>query len=173
MALGIPSLGVTSLAGALRSVCAALWLILIAFTGTVAYQQLQQSGLPQQWRDRLFGRPEAATAAEAQRATPKAPEINKPASRRDPLVELDADLKQLGAAALRRYRKHGGVPCEIGDIEGLTLHYRPGRYAFSCSEPIVYTLVVAGEFRPGASPYLRTYHWKRSEFIENRPGARP
>ena len=169
VALCLPHVGITSLVGVARTLCVALWLCLIVFTGTVAYQELQRPGRLEQWRYRLFGHDSTQARSSAtvtpHRATADAAEVAR-ASQRDPLAVLDADLELLGAAMLSQFTKHGGIPCEIRDIQALKLNYRTERYAFSCSEPEVYTLVEAGEFTPGKPPYLRAYNWKQGDFVQ-------
>ncbi len=80
--------------------------------------------------------------------------------------QLDADLKTLGELAATRFRKHGGNPCEVGNIGALRLNFPAQRYAYSCDEPIVYTVVAFGEFDPGRPSYVRAYHWKEVRFTE-------
>lgn len=169
VALCIPQVGVTSLVGVARILCVVLWLCLIVFTGTVAYQELQRPGLLDQWRSRLFGRDITQTLSSAtvapHRTTANAADAEN-ATRRDPLTILDADLELLGEAMRTQFTKRGGIPCEIRDIRALRLNFRTQRYAFSCSEPVIYTLVDAGEFTPGKPPYLRAYNWKQREFVQ-------
>jgi uncharacterized phage-associated protein len=59
----------------------------------------------------------------------------------------------------------GGNPCEVGDIQRLLLYYKTERYAFSCNEPLVYTMVEASEFEPGRPSYIRAYHWKEKQIV--------
>ena len=170
VALCTPHFGITSLAGVARLLCTLLWLCLIVFAGTVAYQELQQGGLLYQWRGQMFGhdttQSRSAPAVMPRRTSPD-PAAVATAEQRDPGAALDDDLELLGKVMQLQFTKHGGIPCEVKDTRELKLKYRADRYAFSCSEPVVYTLVGAGEFIPGKPPYLRSYHWKKAEFVEN------
>jgi hypothetical protein len=87
----------------------------------------------------------------------------------DVYARLDADLKRLGSIALTRFRKLGIVPCEVGNIAALDLNFRASRYAFSCDEPLVYTVVEGGEFESGRAAHLRSYNWKESRFVTSLP----
>jgi hypothetical protein len=78
---------------------------------------------------------------------------------------VDADLKQLGGLALARQGARGDIPCEIGNPEAIKLRYRWTRYAFSCDEPIVYTMIEHGEFEPGRLAHIRKYDWKKKRIL--------
>jgi hypothetical protein len=172
VALLIPYIAVTSRQGVWRAVIAVLWIVLAVVALIVARQQIQQYDLLDRWQSAWFGRearmelPAAVPRSRSTASTRKSPVLDK---QRNPHAALDADLKLLGDVALQRFKKYGGIPCEVGKVDALNLYYRSERYAYSCSDPIVYTLVGAGEFDPGKAPYLRAYNWKESKFDENNP----
>lgn len=83
----------------------------------------------------------------------------------NPYRRLEDDLRLLGRYARERQQRQGGIPCEIGNISALTLNYPAERYAFSCDEPKVYTIVERGEFEPGAASHIRTYNWKTRKIV--------
>lgn len=117
----------------------------------------------------LYESPLARPAAPASRTPARAP--SPAAASNATLVnetrqQLDADLKTLGELAAARFRKHGGNPCEIGNVGALRLNFPAQRYAFSCDEPLVYTVVAFGELEPGRPSYVRAYHWKEARFTE-------
>ena len=113
-----------------------------------------------------------ALPSPASRAARPAPVAPPTAAQRDPAVandtraQLDADLKTLGELAAARFRKHGGNPCEVGNIGALRLNFPAQRYAYSCDEPLVYTVIAFGEFEAGRASYVRAYHWKETRFTE-------
>jgi len=78
---------------------------------------------------------------------------------------LEDDLRLLGRYARQRQQRQGGIPCEIGNIKALSLNYPAERYAFSCDEPKVYTIVERGEFEPGKPSHIRTYNWESRQII--------
>jgi len=88
----------------------------------------------------------------------------KPQTRGNPYRKLEDDLRLLGRYARERQQRQGGIPCEIGNIKALSLNYPADRYAFSCDEPKVYTIVERGEFEPGKASHIRTYNWKTRKF---------
>lgn len=90
----------------------------------------------------------------------------------NPYRKLEADLRLLGRYARQRQQRQGGIPCEIGNIQALSLNYPADRYAFSCDEPKVYTIIERGEFEPGKPSHIRTYNWKTRKF-ELGPSAPP
>ncbi len=100
------------------------------------------------------------------RITPSAvsptPKTQKP---EDAYASVDADLKQLGGLALARQGAGDDIPCEIGNPAAIKLHYRWTRYAFSCDEPVVYTMIEHGEFEPGRLAHIRKYDWKRKRIL--------
>ena len=77
------------------------------------------------------------------------------------------------AIAAERSAKLGGIACEVGPIQNLRLHYRAERYAFSCDEPLVYTVIEAGEFEPGRPSFLHNYNWRLKRFSPAVSGATP
>lgn len=172
VAVFIPHIAVTSRLGVLRALSAVLWIALAAVTLTIARQQLQHSELLDRWQSAWFGRearvgpPAIAPRRRSRSTAPRLPTLD---SQRNPHPALDADLKLLGDIALQLFKKHGGIPCEVGKVDALNLYYRSERYAYSCSDPIVYTLVGTGEFVPGKAPYLHVYNWKEGKFGENNP----
>lgn len=83
----------------------------------------------------------------------------------DDYVRVNADLRYLGELADMRSRNLGGIVCELGRLEELKLQLSPARYAFSCSEPLVYTVIEPGEFEPGRPSFLHAYHWKDKRFM--------
>ena len=83
----------------------------------------------------------------------------------NPYRKLEDDLRLLGRYARERQQRQGGIPCEIGNIKALSLNYPAERYAFSCDEPKVYTIVERGEFEPGKPSHIRTYNWKTRKFV--------
>ena len=87
-----------------------------------------------------------------------------PALKGNPYRKLEDDLRLLGRYARDRQQRQGGIPCEIGNIRALSLNYPADRYAFSCDEPKVYTIVERGEFEPGKASHIRTYNWKTRKF---------
>jgi len=91
------------------------------------------------------------------------PETN-PEIKGNPYRKLEDDLRLLGRYARERQQRQGGIPCEIGNIKALSLNYPAERYAFSCDEPKVYTIIERGEFEPGKPSHIRTYNWKTRKF---------
>ncbi len=172
----IPYLAARARGGAARALCILLWATVIIFTGNMAYQQLARSGileiLESRFENKVVGLPGRGVSSSLATTTAV---NNSPVMKEGTRTHksLDADLKLLGGLALARYRKHGGIPCEIGNIVSLKLNHRAERYAFSCSEPTVYTIVEAGEFEPGRPSYLRTYNWKQRKFIQGWPDTPP
>ncbi len=139
-----------------------LWVALISFWGTFGYQQLVQQG----YVTLLFPKLDTPSAI-AQPEQPPAEATGEPLPpARDKYMHLHADLKTLGRLAHARHQKHGDIPCEIDHIEALQLNYRSSRYAFSCDEPIVYTLVERGEFEPGRAAHLHSYNWKTDTILK-------
>jgi hypothetical protein len=140
-----------------RALFILLWAGLAGITGYAVCGALYETPLP-----RAAGR--AARALPAPAAPPAAP--NGLAAANETRQLLDADLKTLGNLAATRFRKHGGNPCEVGNIGALRLNFPAQRYAYSCDEPLVYTVVAFGEFEPGRPSYVRAYHWKEARFTE-------
>jgi hypothetical protein len=128
----------------------------------VGYQQLQRSGIIDHF------------ALRSTTARPQAPAT--PPSRAEaqaPYARLDADLRKLGELARARRRAASDIPCDIGRTAALKLNYSWQRYAYSCSEPVVYTAVERGEFEPGRPAHVRKYDWNRRRIIAGPSGAKP
>ncbi len=78
---------------------------------------------------------------------------------------VDEDLQRIGEVARTRHQRHGGIPCELGRLDALKLHFPGSRYALSCDEPLVYTLIETGEFEPGRAAHLRAYNWMEGRIV--------
>lgn len=161
-------------ASVMRLVAAALWALLVVLAVHAGQRLLAQSGLIEMLESRfvdkiIWLRPAPSEPAPLPAAAPAPP----PEAKTDAYARLDADLKRIGDLALARQRRHGGIPCELGDLGGLSLNFPPGRYALSCDEPVVYTLVETGEFEPGRGAHLRAYHWKEGRIIPSILGGAP
>ncbi len=98
-------------------------------------------------------------------AKPTHPPVTKLSPKYNPYRRLEDDLRLLGRYARQRQQRQGGIPCEIGNIKALSLNYLADRYAFSCDEPRVYTIVERGEFEPGKTSHIRTYNWKTRKMV--------
>lgn len=134
------------------------------------YRQLAQAGLVEPLQSRIDGKVVAlAPPVSRTEPAPSAEEATAP----DTYARLDADLKRLGGVALTRFRKLGGIPCEVGNIAALDLNFRANRYAYSCDEPVVYTVIEAGEFEAGRGAHLRSFNWKDNKFATSLPPALP
>ncbi len=172
----IPYLAARMRGGPARALCILLWAAVITFTGNMAYQQLARSGVLELLESRFENKVVSLPGRRVPSSFATTAAINNAPSVKEgsrTYKSLDADLKLLGRFALVRYRKHGGIPCEIGNIVSLKLNHRAERYAFSCSEPNVYTIVEAGEFEAGRPSYLRTYNWKQRKLIQGWPETPP
>lgn len=155
-----------------RLLAAMLWAVLAVLAVHTGQRLLAQSGLIEMLESRFVDkvvRPWPSPAAPALPPTAPAPETVE--TKTDAYARLDADLKRIGDLALARQRRHGGIPCELGDLSGLRLNFPARRYALSCDEPMVYTMVETGEFEPGRSTHLRAYHWKEGRIIPWRQGG--
>jgi len=141
-----------------------LWVAVLIHGGIAAHHALAQAGVLDFIESRfvnklvIFPREPVATSPVPMRRQPTAPSA-------DAYARLDTDLRQLGEAALDRQRRHGGIPCEVGNIGALKLNYPASRYAFSCDEPTVYTVIQSGEFEAGRPSYLRIYNWKDKKLV--------
>jgi hypothetical protein len=155
---------------AVRMMFALLWLAAMATMGWHLYAQLALAGLVKPLESRFENKVVPIANRGALLASPPPP---AKAVETGVYARLDADLKRLGTIALTRYRKLGGVPCEIGNIAALDLNFAVSRYALSCDEPIIYTVVETGEFEPGRSAHLRSYNWKDDRFTTSLPPAAP
>lgn len=154
----------------MRLVLLVLWLAAGSHAYWTGERHLVQAGwLPERLaigqRFVPYSAPQPKTAPAkpaAEPAPPPEPDTNRADN---PYRRLEADLRLLGRFARERQAKHGGIPCEIGNIHALSLNYPAKRYAFSCDEPRVYTIVERGEFEPGRTSYIHTYDWKLRKFI--------
>jgi hypothetical protein len=158
----------------MRLVAAMLWAVLVVLAVHAGQRLLAQSGLIEMLESRFVDkvvRPRPAPSAPA--PPPAAPAPAAVGARTDAYARLDADLKRIGDLALARQRRYGGIPCELGGLGGLRLNFPPGRYALSCDEPVVYTMVETGEFEPGRGAHLRAYHWKEGRIIPWVQGSAP
>ncbi len=163
-ALLVPHVGLGSGGGAVRLLFVLLWAGIAVNAGVLGYRQLLESGVLEQiesrFEDKIITFPWSGTTGRGGLPpTASEAEIGKDEAA-DTYARLDADLKRLGSIARERQKKQGGIPCEVGNIAALQLNYRADRYAFSCDEPTVYTVIEAGEFEPGRPSYLRVYNWK-------------
>jgi len=151
-----------------RGVFAILWIAVAFAAFWHGYQQLALAGLVQPLETRFENKVVPIKGSPVPALTPPPP---TKAVETNLYARLDDDLKLLGELALTRFRKLGGVPCDFGRIDSPSLNFRAGRYAFSCDEPVVYTVVEAGEFEPGRAPHLRSYNWKDNRFTTSLPPA--
>lgn len=159
IAVFIPYANLRRLAGLRHLVFLILWLSVIVFWGALGLQQARQHDL-----FGLFGTPTTLLPdSEQAQVHGKVNQATKQNS--NPYRRLHADLKALGQLALSRYKIRGGVPCELGNVASIYLNYQSNRYAFSCDEPIVYTLVARGEFEPGRAAHLQSYNWQSNKII--------
>jgi Zn-dependent protease with chaperone function len=173
-ALFVPSLAPRARGGITRVLFALLWVLVLACLGNSAYQWLARHGVLAAIESKFENTVMNFSRAPAVIATPSAREA--PATmdtKGDAYARLDQDLRQLGELALARQRKVGGNPCEIGDIAMLRLNFRAERYAFSCDEPLVYTVIDTGEFVPGEPSHLRAYNWKEKRLVPAPASAPP
>jgi len=141
-----------------------LWVAVLIHAGIAAHHALEQAGVLDFIESRFVNKL-VVFPGEATPSSPVPTEPRPKAAPADAYARLDADLHQLGDAALSRQRRHGGIPCEVGNIGALKLNYPAARYAFSCDEPTVYTVVQSGEFEAGRPSYLRIYNWKESKLV--------
>jgi hypothetical protein len=173
-ALFLPYLGLRARGSVARLACIPLWAAVIVFLTILGHRQLVNSGvlaiLESQYENKvvpLFTQTQVPLPSKSARRSAKTQNAT------DPYARLDNDLKLLGKFALERQRKYGGIPCEIGNIGNLRLNYPAKRYAFSCNEPQVYTIVGLGEFEPGRPSYPRTYDWKNNKFVQGAAETPP
>lgn len=160
VALFVPHIGTRAWRGVLRLLLVVLWIAVLAHSGALGYQQLVQSGVV----DEVASRFERLRAKTSERPGTKTLDAHI-GETDDPYARLDADLRRLGEVALTRHDKEGAIPCDIGNATALKLNYRWDRYAFSCDETVVYTLVERGEFEPGRLAYIRKYDWRKKKVI--------
>ncbi len=164
VAILVPNLSLRYRLGWARASVFVVWIAIVIHAGIAAHHALAQAGvlefIESRFIDKLVILPREKVPVPAQ-----APELRPKAAPTDVYAKLDADLRQLGEAALDRQRRHGGIPCEVGNIAALKLNYAAARYAFSCDEPTVYTVIQAGEFEAGRPSYLRIYNWKEKKLV--------
>ncbi len=163
----IPHIGTRAWRGVLRLIVVVLWIAVVIHVGTVSYQQLTRYGVVDIIMDRLpnitAGQPKPVDGKASTSAKPaREPVVKRP---EQAYVRLHADLRALGELALARQGEQGGIPCEIGDAIKPRLNYPWQRYAFSCDEPVVYTVIGHGEFEPGRASHIRKYDWKNKQLI--------
>lgn len=169
----VPGIGPLTAGAVIRMLFVFGWIGLLAIAGWYGYQQLARAGLIEPLESRFENKtvPVAPTRESTTRAPVPPPAV---AIAADAYEQLDKDLRRLGDVALNRFRKLGGIPCEVGTIPAaLDLHFRASRYAFSCDEPTVYTVVEPSEFEAGRAAHLRSYNWKEKKFVTSLPPVPP
>lgn len=149
-----------------RALFALAWLAVAALVGWHLYGQLALAGIVKPIESRFENKIVRLETPNTAIATPVPP---VKAVETDVYARLDNDLKRLGGIAMTRYRKLGVIPCEIGNIAALELNFSTSRYALSCDEPIVYTVIETGEFEAGRAAHLRSYQWKDNRFTTSLP----
>ena len=165
-ALFVPYLAPRARGGVMRLLFALLWVLVLAHAGNSAYRWQARHGVLAAIESKFentvmnFSRAPAVSTAPSTREAPASGDAGGNAYAR-----LDQDLRQLGELALERQNKIGGNPCEVGNIAALRLNFRAERYAFSCDEPLVYTMIDTGEFVPGEPSHLRAYNWKEKRLV--------
>jgi hypothetical protein len=166
----VPGVGPCEHGAIARTLVALAWVMVVTVSSWHGYQQLALAGVVEPLTSRIDSKvvPLPSTPA---RTAPIAPAPDSPAP--DAYAKLDEDLKQLGDEALKRHRKVGGVVCEVGDIKKLGLNFPATRFAYSCDEPVVYTVVEPGEFEAGRGAHLRSYHWKDGKLSSSLPPSLP
>ncbi len=155
VALFVPYIGPRVWGGLLRAILLAVWAAVAVHSAMLVHTELSRTGVLDAVRAWL-----AALDAGGPQAS-KAPA----AVEGGPYARLDADLRGLGNIARARARGQSDIPCELERAALPKLNFRWERYAFSCSEPIVYTQVERGEFQPGRGAYVRRYDWRRERFL--------
>ncbi len=166
----VPGIGPVGPGMFARALIAISWVAVIAVALWQGYDVLARAGLVDPLESRFENKVVALTNTHAP-TTPVPPPASAVAA--DVYARLDKDLHRLGEVALARYRKLGGVQCEVGPIEKLDLNFRASRYAFSCDEPVVYTVIEPGEFEAGRAAHLRSYNWKDNRFTTSLPPGPP
>lgn len=151
-----------------RLVALVLWIVLLVLGAHAGQHLLVESGwlerLESRFVDRIveLGRPFST-------GTPALPPAPAPAisgsSDQDAYASVDADFLRIGEVARARHKRHGGIPCELGELDALRLNFPAGRYALSCDEPVIYTMIETGEFEPGRPAHLRAYNWKEGRIV--------
>jgi hypothetical protein len=158
----VPNIGTRAWVGLLRVLVLALWVAVIVHAGTAANDWLVRHEIIERIAARFQSTPGPVTTSSAVSPVVETP---KP---EDAYASLDADLEQLGGLALAQQSGQKEIPCEIGNPEAIKLHYRWTRYAFSCDEPVVYTMIEHGEFEPGRVAHIRKYDWKKRRILGRR-----
>jgi hypothetical protein len=167
-ALWLPGLGAPSVGARFgRVLLLLLWLPLLVGAGLEAQRWLS-APLASHHDNRVVSVTPARPAASARTGSPPAADSAVPVNA-EAYERVNADLRYLGELAEARSRKQGGIVCELGRLEALRLQLPATRYAFSCDEPLVYTVVEAGEFESGQPTFLHTYHWKDKRFMPRGP----
>jgi len=173
-ALFVPYLAPRARGGVMRVLFALLWVLVLGYLGNTAYQWMVHHGVLAAIESEFENTVMFFSHAPAVTATPSAHEAPAPVDAAgNAYARLDQDLRQLGELALARQIKIGGNPCEVGNIAALRLNFRPERYAFSCDEPLVYTVIDTGEFVPGEPSHLRAYNWKEKRLVPEPAPALP
>lgn len=169
IALATPYIGWRYRSLWLRLLVIALWALAISHALWAGERLLVEKGL---LTSHLFGQQlqnpgQASEGSKAETTNPRKLPVTKlsPKSNNNPYRRLEDDLRLLGRYARERQQRLGGIPCEIGNIKALSLNYPAERYAFSCDEPKVYTIVERGEFEPGKASHIRTYNWKTRKIV--------
>jgi Zn-dependent protease with chaperone function len=166
-ALWLPGLGAPSTRLRLgRGVLLLLWLPLAGGVWLEA-QRWGQPPLASRYDNRVILLPQARPSP-ARTGAPPAVESSVPLDA-EAYARVNADLRYLGELAETRSRKQGGIVCELGNLDALRLQLPAARYSFSCDEPLVYTMIEAGEFESGQPAFLHTYHWKDKRFMPRGP----
>jgi Zn-dependent protease with chaperone function len=166
-ALWLPSLGASSTRARLgRGLMLLLWLPLLGGVWLEA-QRWWHTPLASRYDNRVVP-VSPARPSSVQTGSPPAVDTGAPVEA-EAYERVNADLRYLGELAETRSRKQGGIICELGNLEALKLQLSAVRYAFSCDEPLVYTVIEAGEFETGQPAFLHTYHWKEKRFMPRAP----
>ncbi|MFQ5935073.1 MAG: M48 family metallopeptidase [Acidiferrobacterales bacterium] len=158
-ALFVPHLGTHPWSGFLRLLLVGLWVAVVLHTSALAYQQFAKAGVLQFVTSRFA----EIRLREKPAATPTS-EVANPYSR------LDVDLRSLGEFARAHRTKESDIPCDFSNTATPKLNYRWERYAFSCNEPVVFTVIERGEFEPGRLSHMRSYNWQKRRLIVGPSG---
>lgn len=161
VALFAPYIGPRVWGGLLRILVLAVWVAVVAHASTLAYRQLVQAGVIEAVRTRLA----------SLTASPH-PQVRVTATETGPYARIDADLRRLGALARAQAKGASDIPCEFDRRALPKLNFAQERYAFSCTEPIVYVRIERGEFEPGRGAYDRRYDWRAQRLLP-APVTRP
>jgi hypothetical protein len=164
VALAVPALGTSARAIAARMLLLMLWVAIAIHAGLGAQRLLAERGIIEVTETRLDNKPLRLPAAgEAPASAAPAP---APATDAEPYARLNDDLRLIGEAAAKRSQQQGTIVCEIDGLRNSReLNFPPGRYALSCNEPVVYTVVEDSEFEPGRPSFLHSYHWRDKRLL--------